>query len=124
MNKTSNFILIAISNVLFCFILILISSFLILKFDFEQYSFITYLCLLLTGVFSGKAKYQEKKLINSFISSTILFFIYLAISFVLKHEIVFINSYLIVAFNIYLGTLIGCILSVNQKTHTKGRLKR
>lgn len=124
MKKTANFILITISNMLFCFILMLISSFVILKFKFYHYEFITYLCLLITGIFSSQANFKEKKLLNSFISSTILFLIYLIITFVLHKGIIWINSYFIVAFNIYLGAFVGCVLSTNKKPHKKGRFKK
>ena len=125
MNKTPNFILITISNLLFCFILILISAFLIFSFDLECLKFISYLCILLVGISSGisSSRSENKKLIYSLISSTIFFIIYFAISFFMKSEIINLYSYIIVAINLYLGTFIGCILTVNQKK-TKGRFKK
>ena len=125
MNKIHkpNFLLITISNLLFLTVLIFICAFLTYKFDLVYCKLMSYTSLLLVGIYNGRQcanACSNKIFLYSLIGSTILFVLYLIACFAYKGSNSHYIAYLLCAFNIYLGTFIGCILPTNVKKR-KGR---
>ncbi len=125
MNKTikPNFLIISISNLLFCTLLVICVAILSFNFKFEYERLLSLIILLLTVIYSGYTTAKtssNKKLIYAFISSTIFFLTYLICSFLYVENFSFNQAYIICMLNIYFGTFVGCVLSANRKQR-KGR---
>lgn len=125
MNKVQkpNFLALTIANILFCIVLLLIASFLTFKYNLNIDVVLSFCILLFTGIYSGKQTCKatpNKKLIHAFFASTLFFSLYLIACFIQKGENSPYFTYILCAFNIYLGTFIGCMLSANEKKR-KGR---
>lgn len=126
MNKVHNpnFIILTISNVLFCAVLTLIFALLTFNFSLEFDKLFSMLILLLTGIhcgFTASKTASSKKLLFAIISGTIFFLAYLIACCAYAGKIAITHGYLVCALNIYFGTLIGSIMSISIKTQRKGR---
>lgn len=123
--KKHNFVMITISNVLFCIVLLLLCSLATFKFDLKICSLLSLLCLLLTGIYSGSCTAKtvsHKKLLFAILNSTIFAVLYLALCFLYPGENSPFSAYMVAISNIYLGTFIGCILALDTKK--KRRFKK
>ncbi len=113
-----------ILSIIFFILLLPLISYLILVTGFKEYSLISYFVLLATGIFLGFiCKYENKKLLKSLSVTSVFFLIYLAVCFLTESNTYDMTAYLLAAFNLFLGTIIGAMLSITKKPKKKGSLK-
>lgn len=120
MQKTSSLklLFVVIFDVIFCISLILAFAFILFKTGINSYKLTSYLILLSTGIFSGfltSNTFETKKLLKSYLVSTVFFIIYLACCLNLNEELLETSAYLASFLNVYFGTFLGILLSINRK---------
>lgn len=118
------FIYHTISNILFCMITMILLGIIMFKTGFLEYELMSNIAMLLTGIYSGYSssnRLETKKLLKSFAVSGVFLMLYLLTSLLLNNgEIGIFAEYIILIINLFFGTFIGIILSINKKPKRRG----
>lgn len=116
-------LVLTILNILVTTLFIFVLSFIIFKLGFYEYNLASNFVMLFTGIFSGYLTSNianSKKLPKSFLISALFCILYLGTCFILNNYKIDLIPYLSRIINLFFGTFMGLLLSMNKKPKRKG----